>query len=93
MACTPAPPKEFFADTEFLLMATAVGSKEAGTLELPVEYKILKVLSGKAPASHWAGSLCHAPIQIGERIVVGTYQGKQYLYPAELYKDADGVGR
>ena len=92
-ACTPAPPKEFFAHTEFLLIATAIGTKEANTWELPVKYQVVKVLSGKAPATHWAGSPCHLPIQIGERVVVGTYEGKQYLYPAELYEDAVNVGR
>jgi hypothetical protein len=26
-------------------------------------------------------------------VIVGTYEGKQYLYPAEFYEDAAGVGR
>ena len=93
IACTPAPPKELFARTEFLLIATAIGSEEANTFELPVKYKVLKVLSGKAPTTHWAGSPCHLPIQVGERVVVGTYQGRQYLYPVEFYEGIEDVGR
>ena len=87
-ACEPARPNELFAHAEFLLVGVVTGSKSSASWDLPVSYRVLKVISGKAPSLHWANSQCHMPLEKGERVVVGSVQGTQYLVPAEWYEQS-----
>ena len=87
-ACSPAPADQLFAqNADFVLVGTATETRE-GTrdenFDLLVRYDVLEVLSGNVPETRTGISLCRVPIRIGERLVVGSVDGQQYVYLAEI---------
>jgi hypothetical protein len=85
-ACIPAPADQLFGhDAEFILVGTATGTQEEH-FELTVSYEVSEVLSGIAPDTRAGISPCHDPIRNGERVVVGSVKGQQYVYPAEAFE-------
>ena len=88
-ACVLPPAAQFFTqkDVGFILVGTATGSIwQRHSSEYLVTYKVLEVLQSTAPSTLSATTLCGLPFRRGERVVVGSVQGQQIVYPA--YEEA-----
>jgi hypothetical protein len=67
---------------------TSSNSRSQAAPEFLVKVKTLEVLGGKAPAVVTAISPCHLPLQVGERVVVATYNNRRVVFPAEMYEQS-----
>ena len=56
--------------------------------ELLFKVKRIEILSGTVPATINAVAPCGAPFNVGERVVVATYQGRRSVYPADMYEES-----
>ena len=67
---------------------TSTNSMSLAAPEMLVKVQVLEVLHGKAPATVTAVSPCRLPLKRGERVVVGTYEGRRAAYPADMYEQS-----
>ena len=93
-ACTPPLPDERLArEGRNVIIGKVVSpgftqSRPDGMPEMLVKIERLEILSGRTPATVSAVSPCALPLQLGERVVVATFAGRRYVYPADMYEES-----
>lgn len=88
-ACSPAPlgvTEARSAETAFIGKVTRLKWVKPN-FDLFVYATPVESLRGLADKSIKAQSPCSAPIELGQRVVVASWKGKFYVYPAKEYED------
>ena len=68
--------------------ASFVQNRNDAAPEMLIRIERLEILSGKAPIVVTAVVPCAMPLAPGERVVVATFYGRRYVYPADMYEES-----
>jgi len=88
-ACQPPPPTVGFAKLfNNVVVGTIAGHGFVQRMpneepELLFKVRKIEILSGTTPTTITAVAPCGFPLKVGERVVVGTFSGRRYVYPSD----------
>jgi hypothetical protein len=67
---------------------SSIDTRQLAAPELLVNVRMIRLLSGRAPATVTAVSPCQLPLKPGEKVVVATYSGRRVAFPANMYEES-----